>query len=915
MTLDQLREIGDPVMSASLAGVGSRSTEPDGDNDRTATFTVGTATADGQRFRVLRPHARGGLGAVFVALDAELNREVALKQILDQHADDPASRAAVPARGRDHRRAGAPGDRAGLRPGDLRRRPALLRHAVHPGRQPQGGHRRSSTPTRRSKRDPGRRSLELRKLLRRFIDVCNAIDYAHSRGVLHRDIKPANIIVGKHGETLVVDWGLAKPMGRAEPGSAAASGRWSRPRPAASAETLPGAAMGTPAYMSPEQAVGDLDTLGPRSDVYSLGATLYCLLTGKPPLEGDDLGALLRAVQKGDFPRPRRLEPSIDRALEAVCLKAMALKPQDRYATPRALADDVERWLDDQPVQAYPEPFWTRASRQVRRYRQWVAAAGVLLILVAAGLAIYNRQILREKSRTADQLAMTRGALRELLSVSGQNLALVPNTEKLREYLAQLVLDRYRRLGEIFPNDPGVRLETAQVHRVLAGISRMTGKFSGSQASYDRAIEVLTSLCEAEPARADYRGWLVETYVDRGELNHMSGRTLEAEVDFRAAIGQADKLGVLPLPPTLRRTKGSALINLSEVLMLETEYSEAREAADGAVALLRPIAESVPTSDLTTRDRWLLSLALTDRAAASGGAGRHDPALHDFDEAERVASRVPRDEEAYDDAQFQVASIYNKRGELLCKDLSRFPESEQNYERANLILERLIKDHALIPHYREEMAVTMSGRAAARLAMGRIPDAQRDCQAALDHLARLVAEQARKGAPENPRYLSLLGQARILEGRAYGAQGRVIEGRKAMAEAAESLERALRIDPARATDKVLLDRIRADPAQSEHGADGDINARSPDDAHTGVGHRGAPPGIVGSPASLTRVSDLGTDLALGGDDDDARARPAHGAVGDLGRGGREGSWRPQEGLCPADKAGGGEPSDVEAFEA
>ena len=138
----------------------------------------------------------------------------------------------------------------------------------------------------------------MRKLLRRFLDACNAIDYAHSRGVLHRDIKPANVIVGRHGETLVVDWGLAKAIGRSDPGSgertlvpSSASG---------SAETLPGSALGTPAYMSPEQADGDLERLGPRSDVYSLGATLYCLLTGQPPFAGDDPGRILRQVQQGE---------------------------------------------------------------------------------------------------------------------------------------------------------------------------------------------------------------------------------------------------------------------------------------------------------------------------------------------------------------------------------------------------------------------------------------------------------------------------------------------------------------------------------------------------------------------------------------------------------------------------------------
>src|SRR6516162_9193821 len=166
-----------------------------------------------------------------------------------------------------------------------------------------------------SKNDPGRRSLELRKLLKRFTDVCNAIEYAHSRGVLHRDIKPGNVIVGKHGETLVVDWGLAKPTGRVEPCIESGEQTLTPSSASGSSETLPGSALGTPAYMSPEQAAGELEKLGPRSDVYSLGATLYCLLTGKPPFQGDDVGEVLRKVQKGECAPPRQLDPSIDKAL------------------------------------------------------------------------------------------------------------------------------------------------------------------------------------------------------------------------------------------------------------------------------------------------------------------------------------------------------------------------------------------------------------------------------------------------------------------------------------------------------------------------------------------------------------------------------------------------------------------------
>jgi serine/threonine protein kinase len=114
------------------------------------------------------------------------------------------------------------------------------------------------------KNEPGRRSLELRKLLRRFLDVCNAIEYAHSRGVLHRDIKPGNVIVGKHGETLVVDWGLAKSLGKVEPGHDIGERVLTPSSASGSSETLPGAALGTPAYMSPEQAAGELEKLGPR---------------------------------------------------------------------------------------------------------------------------------------------------------------------------------------------------------------------------------------------------------------------------------------------------------------------------------------------------------------------------------------------------------------------------------------------------------------------------------------------------------------------------------------------------------------------------------------------------------------------------------------------------------------------------
>jgi serine/threonine protein kinase/tetratricopeptide (TPR) repeat protein len=434
-TRERLAQLGDPDLDASIAQFARGSTLAESeDPDRTSSYSVGTATSDGQRFRVLRPHAQGGLGAVFVALDIELHREVALKQILDNHADDPADRqrflleaeitgglehpGIIPVYGLGTYGDGRPYYAMRFIRGDS------LKQAIE--------HFHADAALQAN---PGRRSLELRKLLRRFLDVCNAIDYAHSRGVLHRDIKPGNVLVGKYGETLTVDWGLAKATGRSDP---SCGERTLKPSSSSgSAETLPGSALGTPAYMSPEQAAGNLDRLGPRSDVYSLGATLYRLLTGRPPFSGD-AAEVIPAAQKGEFQPPRAIDPSIDRALEAVCLKAMALGPEDRYGSCRALVEDVERWMADEPVSTWREPLSRRARRWARRHRQAVTGTSAAVLVGLIGLAAAATVYLQQRQAQGSRLAL---AVREVSLLRDQAQA-DPEGDPVKWHAAQQAVKR-----------------------------------------------------------------------------------------------------------------------------------------------------------------------------------------------------------------------------------------------------------------------------------------------------------------------------------------------------------------------------------------------------------------------------------------------------------------------------------------
>jgi len=350
---------------------------------------------DGIRFEIIDRHAIGGLGEVFLAKDLEISRKVALKRIRAELTSNEMLRTRFYQEAEITGRLEHPGVVPVYALGtDEDDNPYYTMRFIRGDSLDIGIREFHKGEIQRKDFD----SVEFRSLLGTLIEVCHAIAYAHSRGVIHRDIKPQNIMVGKYGETLVVDWGLAKALYGAEQIDLAESLLVPDSHDGTSPTRL-GSAIGTPTYMSPEQASGEVEDVGPASDIYSLGATLYHILTGKPPRFGGDIDDLIRQAIESDFPTPRSIKPQVPPVLEAICLKAMSAKPRDRYRSPKELAADLERYLAGEAISIYRESGVQRLNRWIQNHRTLVATLllATLLLLSSLLVASYSWQRTRER--------------------------------------------------------------------------------------------------------------------------------------------------------------------------------------------------------------------------------------------------------------------------------------------------------------------------------------------------------------------------------------------------------------------------------------------------------------------------------------------------------------------------------------
>jgi serine/threonine-protein kinase len=488
----------------------------------------------GPRYRVLRPHAVGGLGEVSVAEDTELHRQVALKEIREQHAHQESSRRrfvleAEVTGGLEHPGV-VPVYGLGVYPDG---RPYYAMRLIKGETLGEAAERFHAAPTAAFD------SLEFRQLLGRFIDVCQAVAYAHSRGVLHCDLKPANVMVAKYGETLVVDWGLAKVVGR--PGGAAGVPEEMTLRPAAGSDgvrTLAGSAVGTPGFMSPEQAEGEVGGLGPATDVYSLGATLYVLLTNQPPLRGA-VPEVLRRTQEGSWPPPRQVNAAAPAALDAVCRKAMALRPGDRYASALELAGELEHWLADEPVSAYREPAGGRLRRWARKHPRRVTAAAVLLLAGAVGLTAGTFLLERVKREARENFAIGLAGIEGSVRGVSEDFWLdEPEMQAMRHKVLRKAHDDYMELLTKHPEDRRLRQQHAAVKALLAALYLQAHREDEGIALVEQARQLYEDLLRQAPGDRQLRFGLAQAHHTLAELRLQKGEfeAGEKEVDRSIAL-------------------------------------------------------------------------------------------------------------------------------------------------------------------------------------------------------------------------------------------------------------------------------------------------------------------------------------------------------------------------------------------
>jgi len=532
--------------------------------------------------------------------------------------------------------------------------------------------------------------------------------------------------------------------------------------------------------MSPEQAAGRLDQLGPRSDVYCLGATLYHLLTGHAPCEADQIGEVFQKVLAGEIPRPRTLNPRIAPALEAVCLKAMALKPEDRYESVEVLQADLERWLADEPVSAWREPLRVRAQRWMRRHRTAVTAAASILIVTTVGLGLaFQRErmnaerLARAKAVSDRRLDQTLQAIEDYYTGVSEDVLLGRKEfqdlrarllEKPRQFYEQLT----RELGAA-PDERGRSL-LAKGRSGLGRVMWLLGRHEEAKQEVEAAIGLYRNLVTAQPTVADYQHGLADSYDSLGIVQLGTGDLTGAAESYREAIAIFVKL-VAAQPNVLdyQQHLATSYTNLGIVQYKTGDRKEAAESYRQAIAIRSKLVAAQPNvSDYQNG----LAGSHTNLGVLQRNMGDRHGAADSYRQSIAIGSKLVAAQSNVPDYQSGLAKSYQGLGNLQSEMADRKAAAE-SYRQAITTFSKLAAFQPNVPDYQHDLASNYINLGALQSRAGDHKEAAESFRQAIAIGSKLVAAQSNV-----PDYQS--GLAKSYQG--LGNVQREMADRKAAAE-------------------------------------------------------------------------------------------------------------------------------------
>jgi tRNA A-37 threonylcarbamoyl transferase component Bud32/tetratricopeptide (TPR) repeat protein len=731
------------------------------------------------RFEQLSSIGIGGMGEVVRARDNDLNRDVAIKRVRSDKAHKKGIRehflhetkinaslthpgiVALYDVGKDAD--GLPFSVMRLVDGDT----LTQRIATYAAAFPHG----TSGSTKQR--------LTFMELLQRFSAVCEAVEYAHRQQIVHRDLSPNNIIFGDLGENLIIDWGLATKTDPDKRGdSPSLYGRF-----------------GTLAYSSPEHAAGHAEKIDALSDVYGLGANLYFLLTHKAPIQYDhmdpeDEARAVRDVIRGVFPRPRQVCPEVPRALEAICLKAMARRPEDRYASAEALAADIKRYLADEPVSAYRDPLPVRAFRWARRHRTAVTAAGVMaatgLVALMIGNSIYRQQ--RDEQRRLKDVAVVQRHRAErnaaatadvvdrfLIEIADDEWARYPGSETKRLEMAKLAVQTYRNLSLQAPGDIEVLAGLGNSLRRAGNLCRVIHDLPASRRYHSECRSLLENIDAGD--RADLRIAQVEQLVDEAEVAGLADGPIAAKPLLDAAVNAATPL-----------LKSQPLLTALVAFHLGSFHATTENHRDSIGELSNAIA------GFASQDKKPYSLELVEtlafiRLAREQHLSGLPAAATTLVRAVALATDLRAKHRDEPNAGFVAASAEQVAAEIAVSS-DDYAAANDHLNASLAILDQLSGDYPKVFWYRKAIAELYISRASLRAKQDLPERAYEDATLALEAVA-----DYRDIDPAVAWLQPVLARALFARGIAERALRRGDHGRTDLASAAETFKTAIAMNP------------------------------------------------------------------------------------------------------------------------